>query len=249
MTNGPITCELNCCKEALIFKVPPAAPDLFNSPVFLGLTTYADDVRVTSITTEPDHTWSRVMANNAALDTALDEMAQNTAKQGHSVFFAGQRARQCMAALDGKGCFLARLDRWLGTLVLPSTSWAAFDLNSNDGPRRLSDPGPDSAQCGYVQASHCVFGAFFPGAGGFNSVYGSGIPSLPIPGKATNSTKLEDGTEKKAHSRQKEGVGFPWPGTICHGTSRSSPSMVPEPNEGSYGPPERLVFLLWRSFF
>ena len=68
-------------------------------------------------------------------------------------------------------------------------------------------------------------------------------------GKETISTKLEDGTEKKAHSRQKEGLGFPWPGTICHGTSRSSPSMVPEPHEGSDGPPERLVFLLWRSFF
>ena len=68
-------------QEALIFKAPPAAPDLFNSPVFMGLTTYA------SITTEPVHTWSRVMANNAALDNALDEVAQNTAKQEHSVFF------------------------------------------------------------------------------------------------------------------------------------------------------------------
>ena len=38
-------------------------------------------------------------------------------------------------------------------------------------------------------------------------------------------------------------MGLPWPGTICHGTSRSSPSMVPEPYEGPYGPPERLVFL------
>ena len=53
-------------QEALIFKPPPAVPDLFSSPVFMGLTTYADDVRVTSITTEPVHTLSRVMANNAA---------------------------------------------------------------------------------------------------------------------------------------------------------------------------------------
>ena len=90
-------------QDALIFKAPPAAPDLFKSPVSMGLTTYADDVRVTSITTEPVHTWSRVMANNAALDNALDEMAQNTAKQEHSVFFEGQRARQYMAALNGKG--------------------------------------------------------------------------------------------------------------------------------------------------
>ena len=103
LTNGPITCELNCCKRRSFLKAPPAVPDLFNSPVFMGLTTYADDVRVTSITTEPVHTWSRVMANNAALDTALDEMAQNTAKEEHSVFFAGQRARQYMAALNGKG--------------------------------------------------------------------------------------------------------------------------------------------------
>ena len=85
------------------FQTTSCGPDLFNSPVFMGLTTYADDARVTSITTEPVHTLSRVMANNAALDKALEEMAQNTAKQEHSVFFAGQRARQKMAALNGKG--------------------------------------------------------------------------------------------------------------------------------------------------
>ena len=27
-------------------------------------------------------------------------------------------------------------------------------------------------------------------------------------------------------------MGLPWLGTTCHGTSRSSPSMVPEPYEG-----------------
>ena len=43
------------------------------------------------------------MANNAALDSALDEMAQNTAKPEHSVFFAGQRAREYMTALNGTG--------------------------------------------------------------------------------------------------------------------------------------------------
>ena len=69
----------------------------------MGPITYADDVRVTSITTEPRHTWARVMANNTALDNALDEMAKNTAKQEHSVFFAGQRARKYMAALHGTG--------------------------------------------------------------------------------------------------------------------------------------------------
>ena len=49
------------------------------------------------------HTLSRVMANNAALDDALEEMAHNTAKQEHSVFFAGQRARQRMASPNGTG--------------------------------------------------------------------------------------------------------------------------------------------------
>ena len=43
-------------QEAVIFKPRPAVPDLFNSPVFMALTTYEDDVRVTSITTEPAHT-------------------------------------------------------------------------------------------------------------------------------------------------------------------------------------------------
>ena len=68
-------------------------------------------------------------------------------------------------------------------------------------------------------------------------------------GKATIRTKLEDAQKKtKAHSRQKEGVGLPWPGTICHGTSRSSPSMVPEPYEGPDGSSERLVFLFGYHF-
>ena len=103
-------------QEALIFKPPPAVPDLFNSPVFMGLTTYADDVRVTSITTEQVHTLLRVTANNAALDNALEEMAQNTAKQEHSVFFAGQRARQHMASLNGTVLpgSTGLVDRYLG---------------------------------------------------------------------------------------------------------------------------------------
>ena len=56
--SGHLQAEL--LQEALIFKPPPAVPHLFNSPVFMGLTTCADDVRVTSITTEPVHTLSRV---------------------------------------------------------------------------------------------------------------------------------------------------------------------------------------------
>ena len=244
LTNGPITCELTCCKRRSFLK-HLLRPQIFSILLFLW---YADDVRVTSITTEPVHTWSRVMANNAGLDTALDEMAQNTAKQEHSVFFAGQCARQCMAALNGKA-------------VLPGSTGPVarylcphLDIMGSIRPelerraRRPSEPGPDSAQCGFVQASHCVFGAFFPGAGGFNSEDVSGIPSLAIPGlrrfgpfypgsrtkddERKSDTQYETGRwhrKKKAHSRQKEGVGLPWPGATCHGTSRSPPSMVPEP--------------------
>ena len=73
-----------------------------------------------------------------------------------------------------RGCFLARQDQLLGTLALTLTSWAAFDPNLNDGVRRHFEPGPDSAQCGFGRASHSEFGAFFPGAGGLHSVYGSG---------------------------------------------------------------------------
>ena len=208
-------------QEALIFKAPPAAPDLFNSLVFMELTTYADDVRVTSITTEPVHTCSRVMANNAALDNALDEMAQNTAKQEHSVFFLQVNVPDSVwLPSTARRCFLARQDRWRGTLVLTSTLWAASDLNSNEGARRPSEFGQDFAGCGSVQASHCVFDAFFPGAGGFNSVYGSGIPSLAIPGlrkfgpfhlgswaqdderKSDNYDETGRWHRKKAHSRQ-----------------------------------------------
>ena len=123
-------------QEALIFKPPPAVPDLLNSPVFMGLTTYADDVRVTSITTEQVHTLLRVMANNAALDNALEEMAGSV--------WPPSMAR----------CFLARQDRLLGTSALTSTSWAASDPNLNDGVRRHFEPGLDSAQCGFVRASH-----------------------------------------------------------------------------------------------
>ena len=67
-TTRVLTCELNCCKRRSFLKHLLRFPDLFNSLVFMGLTTYADDVRVTSMTTELVHTWSRVMANNAALD-------------------------------------------------------------------------------------------------------------------------------------------------------------------------------------
>ena len=129
--------------------------------------------------------------------------------------------------LMARGCFLARQDQLLGTLALTLTSWAGFDPNLNDGVRRHFEPGPDSAQCGFGRASHCEFGAFFPGAGGLHSVYGSGIPSLASPGlrifgpfhlgswaqdderKSDNYYETGRWHGKKAHSRQKEGVGLP----------------------------------------
>ena len=185
-------------QKALIFKAPPSAPDLFNSPVFMVLTTYADDVRVTSITTELVHTWSRVMANNAALDNALDEMPQNTAKQEHSVFFAGQRAREYMASLDGTGvCFLARQDQLLGTLALTSTSWAAFDPVVSGGR-----PTPSSAP--FFQA--LVVSILYTGLEALRLRFPDyeyldrfvlDLGRKTMRGKATISTKLEDGTEKK----------------------------------------------------
>ena len=74
LTNGPITYEPNCCKKRS-FLNHLLRPQIFSIRLFfMGLTTYADDVRFTYITTEPVHTLSRVMANNA--DNALDEMAQ-----------------------------------------------------------------------------------------------------------------------------------------------------------------------------
>ena len=72
--------------------------------------------------------------------------------------------------LTARRCFLARQDRLLGTLVLTLTSWAVFDLNWNDGVRRHFEPGPDFAQCGFVQASHCELGAFFFQALGSSSL-------------------------------------------------------------------------------
>ena len=102
LTSCRVTCEPNCCRRSFSshrLRSPSCSTRLF----FMGLTTYADDVRVTSITTEPVHTLLRVTANNAALDNALEEMAQNTAKQEHSVFFPSQHARQHMASLNGTG--------------------------------------------------------------------------------------------------------------------------------------------------
>ena len=177
-------------QEALIFKAPPATPDLFNLPVFMGLTTCVDDVRVTSITTELVHTWSRVMANNAALDTALDEMAQNTAKQEHSVFFAGQRARQYMAALHGKGVLpgsTGPVARYLGPHLdimgsirpeLERRRAAAFRTWTRFRPVWFRAGFPLRVRRIFCQAQFC-------------------IRRKMMRGKATISTKLEDGTEKK----------------------------------------------------
>ena len=87
-------------QDAFLFKSPPTTPDIhLNSSVNVTLTTCAGDVRATSIITEPCHSLTRVTDNNTALDDALLDMAQNTALQEHSVFFAGQHAGQRMAFL------------------------------------------------------------------------------------------------------------------------------------------------------
>ena len=145
----------------------------------MGLITYADDVRVTSITTEPVHTWSRVMANNAALDNALDEMAQNTAKQEHSVFFAGQRAMQYMAALYGKGVLpgsTGLVARYFGPhLDIMGSIRPELERRRAAAFRTWTRFRPVWFRAGIPLR---VRRLLFPGAGGFNSVHGSGISSL-----------------------------------------------------------------------
>ena len=90
-------------QEALIFKPPPAVPDLFNSPVFMGLTTYADDVRVTSITTEPVHTLSRVMANNACPGRCAGRDGTKHSEARTLCLLCGPTSQQHMASLNGSG--------------------------------------------------------------------------------------------------------------------------------------------------
>ena len=216
----------------------------------MGLTTYEDDVRVTSITTEPVHTLSRVMANNAALDNALEEMAQNTAKQEHSVFFAGQRARQKMAPgstgpvarylgphLDIMGSIRPELERRRAAAFRTWTRFRPvwFHAGVPLRVRRLFSRRWWSPFCFRVWEALRLRSPDYEYLDRF--VLGLGCKMMR--GKATISTKLEDGTEKSAQQTE----GKCWPGTTCHGTSPSSPSMVPEPVERPYGPPERLVFL------
>ena len=122
--------------------------------------------------------------------------------------------------------------------------------------------------CGFVQASHCVFGAFFFQALVVSILY-TGLESLRLRppnyeyldrfmlglgrkmmrGKATITTKLKDGTEKKRTDDRRKVWDFL--GLVPSATELHAPSlsMVPESHEGSYGQPERLVFLLCRSFF
>ena len=199
LTNGRGSCEPNCCKR-LIFKPPPVVPDLFNSPVLMGLTTYADDVRVTSITTEPVHTLSRVTANNAALDNALEEMAQNTAKQEHSVFFAGQRARQHMAFLNGTGVLpgsTGPVARYLGPHL---------DIMGSIRPeleRRRA-----AAFRTWTRFCPVWLAPFFPGVGGIHSVHKSGSSSF-APSWLRTLGPFRSWSRAKAQCQQKEGVGLP----------------------------------------
>ena len=152
----------------------------------------------------------------------------------------------------------------LGTLAFASTSWAAFDPNLNEGVPRHFEPGRNSAQCGFVRASHCEFGAFFPRRWWapicirvwklfvcaspdyeYLDRFVLGLGRKMMKGKATISTKLEDGTEKKRTVDRRKVWDFLGLVPSVNGTSSSSPSMVPEPYERPYDPPERLVFLFW----
>ena len=118
--------------------------------------------------------------------------------------------------LTARGCFLERQDQLRDTSVLTLTSWAAFDLNLNEGALRPSELGADFAQFGFVLVSHYVFGAFFFQAlvvsilyTGLEALYLTppdyeyldrfilGLGRKMMRGKATITTKLEDGTEKK----------------------------------------------------
>ena len=192
--------------------------DFQSTPCFLGSfqATYADDVRVTSITTEPVHTWSRVMANNAALDSALDEMAQNTAKQKHSLFFAGQRARQHMAALNGTGVLpgtTGPVARHLGPRLdimgstrpeLERRRAAAFRTWNRFRPVWFRAGIPLRVRRLFTQA--LVVSILYTG---LEALYLSppdyeyldrfilGLGRMMMRGKATTTTQLEDGTEKK----------------------------------------------------
>ena len=182
LTNGPITCEPNCCKRRSFLNHLLRFQVFFNSPVFKGLSTYADDARVTSTTTKPVHTLSRVMANNAALDNALDEMAQNTAKQEHSVFFAGQRARQCLAALHGTEVLpgsTGPVARYLGPhLDIMGSIRPELERRRAAAFRTWTRFRPVWFRAGVPLR---VRRLFFPGAGGLNPVYGSGSSSLATP--------------------------------------------------------------------
>ena len=157
----------------------------------MGLTTYADDVRVTSFTTEPVHTLSRVTANNAVLDNALEEVAQNTAKQEHSVFFAGQRAREGASWLDGTSCSVPR----------PSPR------HHGQHPTRTSVVScgrPTASSASFFQA--LVISILYTGPEALRlrppdyeylDRFVLGLGRKMMRGKATIRTKLEDGTEKE----------------------------------------------------
>ena len=203
-------------QEALIFN-HLLRSQIFLFFVFMGLTTCQDDVRVTSITTEPAHTLSRVMANNAALDNALDEMAQNAAKQEHPVFFAGQRARQDMAALSGKEVLpgsTGPVARYLGPhLDIMGSIRPELERRRAAALSNLDQISSSVVSCRRPIASSAPF--FFQAL--VVSILFSGLEALRLRppdyeyldrfvlglgrkmmrGKATISTKPEDGTEKK----------------------------------------------------
>ena len=161
LTNRPITCELNCCKRPSFLK-HLLRPQIFSIRLFLWGSQPTQMMFVSLRSPQNRFTngqeWWRTM-----LPWTLRWMRWHKKQRSKNILSSLQVnvPDRKWLPLTARVCFLARQDRWLDTLVLTSTLWAAFDVNSNEGTRRPSEPGPDFAQFGFGQASHCGFGAFF----------------------------------------------------------------------------------------
>ena len=200
LTNGPITCEPNAIRLFLWDSQPTQTMCVSPRSPRSGYTHCQERWRTMLPWTKRWMRWHKTQRSKNTLSSLQANVPDNI-----------------RPPLTARGCFLARQDRLLGTLALTSTSWAAFDPNLNDGVRRHFEPGPDFAQCGFVRASHCEFGAFFFRALVVSILFFGlealrlrspdyeyldrfvlGLGRKMMRGKATISTKLEDGTEKSA---------------------------------------------------
>ena len=193
---------------------------------------------------------------------------KNTAKQEHSVFFAGQRPLQYMAALNGKGVLpgsTGPVARYLGHHLdimgsirpeLERRRAAAFQTWTRFRQvwfragvplrvRRLFSRRWWSQFCIRVWK---LF-ACDPPDYEYLDRFVLGLGRKMMRGKATISTKLEHGTEKKRTVDRRKVWDFL--GLVPSATELHARRLqwYQKPYGGSDGPPERLVFLLWRSFF